>query len=204
MRVHLAVQVVSNSMVRLINDYAKICGGEKKYESLKLMIIKIDRLVDIMNNTDVSNRGEKKGCKMIDSPDHFHIQELLDIMVFFGKWKDEAKDKDDNYITWQCHEDLSWLIFATIGIARTYLKEDKSRRMCQRKSGTDDCEHEFAGSRLRNPKPTQGDMRKVTARRAGTRSSSAFTNLNKSNTSGDKSIYVDELIRPIRKKRKFE
>ena len=76
--------------------------------------------------------------------------------------------------------------------------------MCQRKSGTDDCEHEFAGSRLRNPKPTQGDMRKVTARRAGTRSSSAFTNLNKSNTSGDKSIYVDELIRPIRKKRKFK
>ena len=63
---------------------------------------------------------------MIDSPDHFHIQELLDIMVFFCKWKDEAKDKDDNYITWQCHKDLSWLIFATIGIARTYLKADKS------------------------------------------------------------------------------
>ena len=96
------------------------------------------------------------------------------------------------------------MIYSTIGIARTYLKEDKSRRMCQRKSGTDDCEHEFAGSRLRNPKPTQGDMRKVTARRAGTRSSSTFANLNKSNTSGDKSIYVDELIRPIRKKRKFK
>ena len=29
MRVHLAVQVVSNSMVRLINYYAKICGGGK-------------------------------------------------------------------------------------------------------------------------------------------------------------------------------
>ena len=29
MRVHLAVQVVSNSMVRLINDYAKNCGGGK-------------------------------------------------------------------------------------------------------------------------------------------------------------------------------
>ena len=43
------------------------------------MIIKIDRLVDIMNNTDVSNRGERKGCEMIDSPNRFHIQELLDI-----------------------------------------------------------------------------------------------------------------------------
>ena len=99
---------------------------------------------------------------------------------------------------------MSWLIFATIGIARTYLKADKSWKICQRKSGTDNCEHNFAASRLRNPKPTQGDMRKVTARRAGTRSSSAFTNLNKSNTSGEKSIYVDELIRPIRKKRKFK
>ena len=92
----------------------KIVVGEK-YESLKSMIMKIDRFVNIMNNTDVS-----------DSPDHFHIQELLDIMVFFCKWKDETKDKDNNSITWQCHEDLSWLIFATIGIARTYLKADKS------------------------------------------------------------------------------
>ena len=29
MRVHLAVQVVSNSMVSLINDYADICGGKQ-------------------------------------------------------------------------------------------------------------------------------------------------------------------------------
>ena len=43
------------------------------------MIIKIDRLVDIMNNI----------CQMIDYLDHFHIQELLDIMFFFvnGKMK---------------------------------------------------------------------------------------------------------------------
>ena len=99
---------------------------------------------------------------------------------------------------------MSWLIYSTVEIARTYLKEDQSRRMYQRKSGTDDCEHEFAGSRLRNSKPTQGDMRKVNARRADTRSSSAFANLNKSNTSGDKAIYVDELIISIRKKRKFK
>ena len=32
----------------------------KKNESLKLMLIKIDRLVDIMSNTYVSNRGEKR------------------------------------------------------------------------------------------------------------------------------------------------
>ena len=38
-----------------------------------------------MNNTGVSNRGEKKGCKMIDSTDHFHIQELLDIYIFVNE-----------------------------------------------------------------------------------------------------------------------
>ena len=46
------------------------------------MVIKIDRLADILNNTYVSNRGEKKDCKIIDCPDHLHIQELIDILVF--------------------------------------------------------------------------------------------------------------------------
>ena len=76
MRVHLAVQVVSNSMMRLIYDYAHIYGGRDSYKSLKLMVSKIDRVFDIMNNTDINNRGERKGCEMLDSPDHFHIQEL--------------------------------------------------------------------------------------------------------------------------------
>ena len=39
-------------------------------------------LVDIMNNTDGSNRSEQKGSEMINSPDYFHIQELLDILGF--------------------------------------------------------------------------------------------------------------------------
>ena len=166
------------------------------------MIIKIDRLVDIMNKTNVSNRGERKGCEMIDSPDYFYIQEILDILTFSCKWIDEACDKYDNYITWQCHKNLSWLIYSIIGIARTYLKEDKSRRICQRKSGTEDYEYEYVGARLRNPKPTQGDMRKITARRIGTRTSGAYTNLNSSNTSEYKAIYVNELIKPIPKNRK--
>ena len=204
MRVHLAVQVVSNSMVRLIDDYADNCGGRDSYKSLKLMVSKIDRLVDIMNNTDVSNRGERKGCEILDSPDHFHIQELLDILIFFCKWKDEVGDDIDKYITWQSHEDLSWLIFSTIGLAQTYLKTDKSRRLCQRRSGTDDCEHEFAGTKLRNPKPTQNDMRKHTARRTGTRTSGMFTKLNKANTSGDQALYTDNLITSIMKKQRLK
>ena len=101
---------------------------------------------------------------------------------------------------------MSWLIFSTIGLAQTYLKTDKSRRLCQRRSGTDDCEYEFTGTKLRNPKPTpklrnpkptQNDMRKHTARRTGTRTSGMFTKLNKANTSRDQALYTDDLIKAI-------
>ena len=71
--------------------------------------------------------------------------------------------------------------------------------MCQRKSGSDDCEHEFAGCRVRNSKPTQQDMRQITARRTGTRAST-FTSVNKANTRGDSDIYTDEISKPIFKK----
>ena len=64
---------------------------------------------------------------------------------------------------------MSWLIYSIIGITRTYLKENKSRRICRSKSGTDDCEPEFSGARLRNPKLIQGDMRTINARRTGTK-----------------------------------
>ena len=85
-------------------------------------------------------------------------------------------------------------------IGSNLFETDKSRRLCQRRSGTDDCEHEFAGTKLRNPKPTQNDMRKHTARRTGTRTSGMFTKLNKANTSGDQALYTDNLITPIMKK----
>ena len=40
-------------------------------------------------------------------------------------------------------------------------------------------------------------MRKYTARRSGIRKSGRFTNLNKSNISGDEAIYTDDLAKPI-------
>ena len=92
-------------------------------------------------------------------------------------------------------------MFSTIGLAQTYLKIGKSRRFFQRRSGTDDCEHEFVCSKLRNPKPTQNDMRKHTIRRTETGTPGMFTKLNKSNTSYDQAIYADDLVKPIKKRR---
>ena len=63
MGVHLDVQVVSNSMVRLIKYYAEKFGGKEIYTSLSTMVSKLDKLVDIMNNTYVSNRRDKMVAK---------------------------------------------------------------------------------------------------------------------------------------------
>ena len=58
---------------------------------------------------------------------------------------------------------------------------------------------DIAGSKLRNPKPTQNNMRKHNARRSGTKTSGIFAKLNKVNTSGDQTIYTDDLIKSILK-----
>ena len=60
--------------------------------------------------------------------------------------------------------------------------------MYQRKLGTDDREHEFLGVRLQDSKHTQGDIKKITARKTGTRTLGTFTKLNKTSTSEDKAI----------------
>ena len=149
----------------------------------------------------MSNCGVQKGCKCIDSPNHKHFEELLDILTVFCEWKSEVGKNTDEYITWQSHEGLCWLVFSLVGISKTYLKEDCSRVMVQRRAGTDDCEHEFAGIKVRNQKPTLQDAREITARRTGSRTS-CFTTVNKSNTSGDKTIYIHELTETIKKKAK--
>ena len=50
MRVHLAVQVVSQSMIRLIDKHASKCGGIVKNMNHLKIITSINRLVDICNN----------------------------------------------------------------------------------------------------------------------------------------------------------
>ena len=67
---------------------------------------------------------------MIDSPDHEHLDELLQILLTFQKWKKDIKDPKA-YIPWQSDEDLCWLIFSIVGISKTYLKADKSRVLVQ-------------------------------------------------------------------------
>ena len=86
-----------------------------------------------------------------------------------------------------------------IDIATTYLKEDKSRVMVQRRGGSDDCEHEFGGIRENNDKPTALDVQQGISRQTGYRTST-FNALCKANTSGVKDIYTNEITSTLKRK----
>ena len=198
MKVFLATQVVSATIIRLLDTYADKCGGVAKYAPIRVIVANIDRLVDICNNTRTNSRGVVKGCEQINSPHHFHLQELINILEVFAEWKAGAKTKS-NFIPYQSYEDLIQLVTTLIGISTVYLKEDKSRTMVQRRGGSDDCEHEFGGIRERNAKPAALDMQQGLSRRTGTRTST-FNALSKANTSGDTGIYTSEITGTLTRK----
>ena len=47
MKVFLATQVVSATVIRLIDMHVDKCGGNEKYQPIRSLIEKIDRLVDL-------------------------------------------------------------------------------------------------------------------------------------------------------------
>ena len=87
-----------------------------------------------------------------------------------------------------------------IGKAKMYLKEDKSRTMVQRREGTDDCEHEFAGIKGRNTRPSALDARQYTAKRSGHRSAHWFKWRAKNNSTGINKIHRDVIMTKLEKK----
>ena len=190
MRVYLAVQVMSDTMRRMIISHADHCGGTDKYKSILEIISNIDLLVDICNGTNMSSKGIYKGCECINTPDHPHIGELLDIMETFVTWKLESGEEKRHFITEQSYEDLIYLVVGIVGLASTYLKADRSRIMVQSRSSSNVVEHEFAGICQRNSKPTGKDVRQVVSRRSATRGST-FTAINNANTrGGDNDLFV--------------
>ena len=74
MKVFLETQVVSASIIRLLDTHADKCGGIVKYAPIQAIVTNIDRLIDICNNTRTNIRGVVKGCEEINSPHHFHLQ----------------------------------------------------------------------------------------------------------------------------------
>ena len=93
MRVFLTMQVVLGTVIQSIDMYAERCGGVAIYAPIRVLVANIDHLVNIYNNTHMNSRGFAKGCEEIDSPQHFHLQELVNILEVFAEWKSDSKIK---------------------------------------------------------------------------------------------------------------
>ena len=124
MRVHLAVQVVSESVAVLIDRYTKEIGVDmvERYALLKTLILACNRLLDIWN----ANYSKRREC--INSPAHAHVKELHSILLLFAEWKNSCQSKDE-FITNESWEDLCWLVYGIEGLAKEYFCTDNSRRM---------------------------------------------------------------------------
>eukprot|EP00957_Ditylum_brightwellii_P140854 10729539-Ditylum_brightwellii.AAC.1 len=108
MRVYLAVHIISSTMCCLIDWHANDCGGMEEYAPLRAILISLDWLIDICNATHMSH-GKLKGCKVMGSPDHHHLQELSDTLKLFSEWKEETGDDNNKFIPQSAYEDLAWL-----------------------------------------------------------------------------------------------
>ena len=149
MRVHLAVQITSQSTLHLLRDQ-RLLKKCKMTEELVAPFIKIvstfDRLIDIMNARLVNNGVLKDGC-IIHKPTHRHLMELLHTLKIVTTWKKETVNNKEQFITLESYEDMTWMMYAVIGVAVAYLKEDGSKRMDQGRFGSDLCENHFSNNR---------------------------------------------------------
>ena len=73
--------------------------------------------------------------------------------------------------------------------------------MVQSRGGTDDVEHAFSHQRCKNSNPTIMDCNQTIGRDNGLKSTT-FSMRSKSNTSGDKVLYISELKQSLLNKRK--
>jgi hypothetical protein len=162
MRVFLAVQIMSLTMIKMIEDVCKPVaeGGRgydiSKYSSAIEVFRSVNHLVDIMNGKPM-NGAVHLDVDKIDKPTHRHCKELLEILKLFTTWKKECKGNANKFITRETYEDLCWMVFGLVGIACTYLDENGSRVMDQGLSGTDPLEHLFCKLRMKNSNGTQRD-----------------------------------------------
>jgi hypothetical protein len=95
MRVFLAVQVMSQSTIRMIKKHcAKNSDADiNEYQGMIEIFEKVDRLVDICNSrgaAEIIKVGTARNTYKINSPRHKHLADLFDVLRLFEEWKVEA------------------------------------------------------------------------------------------------------------------
>ena len=95
------------------------------------------------------------------------------------------------------YESFAWLVYGLTGVA---MQITEGCSMVQYQCGTDDVEQKFGRNRQINSNTTLGDMRGQIARGTGVRASD-FARHTKNNTSGDKRVFIKELMHAKMKKK---
>ena len=204
MRVFLAVQIPSQTMIKMIRDHcdrAENLANIKDYEPMIELFDKVDRLVDIMNGTGYK-KGKNRMVELINHPKHPHITELFDVLRVFEEWKKESGGFTEKFITNYSYEDLVWMVFGIAASACLYMKEDGSLAMHQGRSGSDVCEHFFSMIRYINSNPTMQQAREgcSTVSGGGGMYGTSFMPESKANAGGaPAAATAAELMAPIEK-----
>ena len=207
MRVHLAVQVLSLSVLSMLQNYVGTNNEHKKeYESLLLVVEKLNTLVDIWNHPldkcfKCETNGERYGpigkIAGSDIQQHLYIKYLEDILELFTVWRTESKIKKDHtlFMPHTLYESFCWIVYGLKGVASQI---PDGAYMIQCRGGTDDVEQEFARLRQANSNSTLADTRGMIARGTGVRASDFAKNAK--NNTGNKNVYYKELLKTKMKK----
>jgi hypothetical protein len=219
MRFFLAIQALSESMVKAGDEFLKGTPEAEIFSVFRELVLAIDRFVDIMNARWM-NGAKMKGCEPINAPDHRHINELLGIASVLYLWEQEPRENDKQFIPATTYEDLLVCCLGTVGCVWTYVgnrevsttvNEDnrevyatvscsaRSWHFDQKRLGTDKNEHHHGNIRTRNPNPSFLECQYYSAK-SETVNSNNFTFAPKTNTGGQRGGFASELLAPVYKK----
>ena len=152
MKVYPACQVLSQGMIRVINQYCKdgknIVNQKrtKEYSSLLELCRHMDVFIDILNSTTESKQKEVKSgvyCLSKGAATDTCLDKLSNVLKFFTAWKTSTKCAAE-FIPYQSFEDLNYIIQGNISLFKFYSNmypNFKWRLAC---TGSDGCERHFA------------------------------------------------------------
>jgi hypothetical protein len=215
MRVFLAVQITSQSVVDMIKAYCRRDGDDnyaaniKQYEGMIQLFDKVNRLIDICNGRDANEMTKSynpRDTYKINHPKHRHCIELFDTLRVFEEWRKECGGFNKKFITKYTYDDLKWLIFGITGLAATYLQTNEEFVMDQGRMGSDANEHLFGMIRSGNANTHAGQanerLSSITATNAVFNASMFREKKGGANTIGAKTD-PEEYVRPLPKRRKI-
>ena len=118
----------------------------------------MNRFIDVMNG------NPEKGCGNIDSADHNHVYELLDVVKFHTEWRDQHRKNSQHFLPKTTYQDIVWCAIGVVGVAQKQLRDGHT--MVQRRHGSDICEKSFCQKRNKNANANALQTNQIMARNA--------------------------------------